>query len=765
MEQTSSLLNKEQINSMTNLASTSGLTNLLTDLGAALVFGVGFYFFKSHFKKGGEDKDVKDKMKPLKEKIEECLNKWENSLSLQKINTLIKKEFNDHNFDPFAVLDQLQKSSINPDISIINTLLDTTSRFKDYKNFNRLCELICSEEGISYNLPQPNIVTYNIILKGISSTISLADGVEEKNKKISKVDKIMCHMDSISIKPNDITLNTIIDIMVESGNYNLAWKYYDEMESLYGVQPDIYTYSTLLKSIKNHEPDQKNIDRAFNILRIIKLSKSKGIKPDEILYNCILDTCVKYHKIKQAEILFNDMKEANIKPSKITYAIMIKAYGVEHNFEKSLEIFKEMKSNGHLPNDIIYGCLLNAAVKSGKLEKAIEIHDEIKNSEVQMNIILYTTLIKGYTKVKNSTKAIELYEKMIKDSNLIVNTIAYNAILDCCVECNNLIMLNKIYNDFKSRAEEDETNAQPDLITYSTVIKAYCKQKNIDKVEDIFNYIQGRKDFILDEVIYNIMLDGMLKAEKYEQALKIYENMITNGIKKSNATYSILIKIYSKLGSVEKAVKVYNEMLESGIKPSLITYTSIIQILIKSKKIENAVTIFEEVLNNKLAPDQVMFNVIINGCIFNGKLIEACKFIKISFNLNIKLCEDIYKNIMCNLLTNRQIDFKVKIQNSLQICNEMKNRGYKIDYELYYKVMRMIYKSYGKKCEFYAQQETNSYVDNIEGLSKFNTNKNSNCYNNKENISIYEIKKPEFKSSSIYDIQQINSKSFKNNHY
>ena len=796
MEQTNSLITNEINTNVANnqsLQPTTGMSGVITDLGAALVFGIGFYFFKSHFKKKGKDeKEIKDKMKPLKEKLEDTINKWENSVSLQKINTLIKQEVTDKTFDPFAVLDQLQNSSMTPDITIINTLLDTSCRLKDFKNFNRLCELICSQEGITHNLPAPNVVTYNVILKGFNMEQYKRDINDKSDKEIIeqtivKVEKTVRHMIDFGLKPNDITLNTIIDIMVDAGNFDLAWKYYDEMEKIYGIEPDIYTYSTLLKSIKNHEPDHKNIERAFNILKIVKLSKAKGIKPDEILYNCILDTCVKYNRIKQAESVFADMKEAKIVPSKITYAIMIKAYGTDHNFEKALGIFNEMKLTGITPNEIIYGCLLNAAVKSSKIEKALDIYDEIKNSEVPMNIILYSTLIKGYTKIKNFSKAFEIYKRMEADSTVEINTIAYNAILDSCVECGDMKMLNKIYNIFKDRAENDESCPQPDLITFSTVIKGYCKQKNIEKVIDIYNYLKGRNDFILDEVMYNTILDGMLKAEKYDEALKVYDHMRTNGVKKSNATYSILIKIYSKQNSVTQAVEVYNEMLEAEIKPSLITYTSILQILIKSKRIQNAIEIFDEILFNELSPDQVMYNVIINGCIFNGRLSEACRFLMKSFVANLKLCSDVYKNILNNLLTNKIMNFDQKIEITMKICKELKNRGLKIEYELYYRVMKMIYKSNGRKADSFAQKETDDYKSTIESqrdipkndyynkkknyFDKNNSHDTQKNYNNNNNTQApkknYDNNKSSYPCNSIYKdetvIAEFDNKSKNNN--
>ncbi len=740
---TQTINNNNEINlTNTNNSQGSSITPILTDLGAALVFGLGFYFFKSHFKKSTDDKETKDKMKPLKEKIEDTLNKWDSAISLQKINPIIKNEVNEETFDPFMVLDQLQKNNIQPDVSTINTLLDTCSKLKDFKNFNRLCELmIDSESDLMSSLPSTNIVTFNIILKGINLEMCIFEFAERANFCIGKIEVIIQEILKRGLKPNDITLNTIIDIMVESGNFDLAWKYFDDMENVYEVEPDIYTYSTLLKSIKNYEPDQKNIERAFEILKIVKLSKTKGIKPDEILYNCILDTCVKYGKMEQAEAIFIDMKDATVAPSKITYAIMIRGYGNDYNLKKAFEVFEEMKQKNIQPNEIIFGCLLNACVKSNKIEKACEVYEEIKSGNIiQMNVVLYSTLIKGYTKSKNFDKAFEIYDKMLKDESVKNNIIVYNAILDCCVECFDIKSMNRIYEELKHKAIEDETSPQPDLITYSTVIKGSSKIKDADKVLDIYYYLKGRDDIVLDEVIFNSILDGLLKSSRFQDALKIYEDMRKHEIKRSNATFSILIKIFSKMNNVEKAVEVYNEMISEKMKPSLITYTSILQILIKSKRIKNAIEIFEEILQNKMNPDQVLFNVIINGCVFNGKLEDACKFLFESFNANIRLCDDVYRNILNNLITNRIMEYNYKNEITLKVCNEMKSRGLQIDYEVYHRVMKMIYKNQGKNVDHFNKKETENYVgerscysENYTPKRTYNNNYNNNYNNYYEN--------------------------------
>ena len=79
---------------VSNAELNQSINPILADLGATLVFGLGFYFFKSHFNKDKHfDKEIKDKLKPLRGKIEETINKWESAVCLQKINSTLKEDY------------------------------------------------------------------------------------------------------------------------------------------------------------------------------------------------------------------------------------------------------------------------------------------------------------------------------------------------------------------------------------------------------------------------------------------------------------------------------------------------------------------------------------------------------------------------------------------------------------------------------------------------------------------------------------------------
>ena len=65
---------------------------------------------------------------------------------------------------------------------------------------------------------------------------------------------------------------------------------------------------------------------------------------------------------------------------------------------------------------------------------------------------------------------------------------------------------------------------RPDLITYSTMIKGYCKDKNIEQALVMLETMQ-KEDIKADEVLYNSLLDGCCKANQLDLAFKVYENM------------------------------------------------------------------------------------------------------------------------------------------------------------------------------------------------------------------------------------------------
>ena len=701
----------------TQLLNVDYLTNVVrpyaSDLGVALVFGLGYYLFKFLNKKGDEAKKVK--LESVKEKVFTSVSKWENAKSIQKYNSLIISN-NDRSTDAFKILNAMQKAGINPDIVTYNCLIDMSHRLDQKEQAVKLYEEISDFT----NPVQPDIVTYNILIKGL--VFEIRENRDNKETVESLFNKVKSIFSDLRLRgniiPNEITFNTAIDACIEAESLETAWSFFNEMQEV-GVKPDLYTYSTLVKALKcSTDLSESNLQKALDILSKINQGGCEGITADEILYNSVIDTCIKYNKIDKAEQLYQEMISKGIFPSTITYSIMIKAYGTSYNLDAALNLYNEMKLSHIKRNDVIYGCIINCCVRCSRLDLMNEMYENMIVDNIEPNVIIYNTLVKGFNKMRRFNKAFELFEKMSTSKHMTPNIVIYNSILDCCVESKNFDKLFATYEDIKSKAKNNENFPQLNVITHSTVMKGYCKLGDMTKAKEIYNFLKNG-NYQLDEVIYNTMADGYSRAKDSTSALALLSDMKAIGVIRSSVIYSILIKMYSNEGEEVEALRIVDEMNKDGIKPGLVTYTTLIQMFIRTKKLDKAIDLFAEMKKSGVNPDNVSYNFIINGCVFNKKLEVAISLLIESIKANIKLSDESYNNVLEYLLTNKFMKTPERAFHATNICKELKEKNFEIDYEMYSRVMRLLFKKNDNEEKTY----TNNYKNNYNNNDSYNKGK------------------------------------------
>jgi pentatricopeptide repeat protein len=462
--------------------------------------------------------------------------------------------------------------------------------------------------------------------------------------------------------------------------------------------------------------------------------------------------------LEKAEQVFHDMRELHVEPGRITYALMIKGFGAVYQLEKALGYFAQLRATPNLaPNEIIYGCVLNACVQNKNIARLSAVYDEMRRDpNIKMNHILYTIVTKAFGKSKNLKKALQLYKEYISTTPLKEQNIAvYNAMLDCCVECDQTDKMKEIYEYIRENAiEQSEVAPQPELITYSTVIKGYARAKDMENVFKLYDYLGGRKDFKLDEVVYNSILDGCAKTASLDRARKVYNDMKELGIKRSNVTYSILIKLYSNSQQFDQAFEILAEMKQAGVQPGLIVYTCLIQAAVKCGDFERSVNLFEMMKRDGLAPDQVVFHVIINNCMYNYQWDLACKYTFESFDREVRISDEMYKLLLenlcskfCNLRRNAKFEYISKILSLLKDKHvELDQYTYSLTAKFFYKTQARNVKLEQEKTE---NKENYYYNNNNNSIYEHNNYYNNNN-GNQTNQTLKKQQKNKYNNNSQY---------------
>jgi pentatricopeptide repeat protein len=326
-----------------------------------------------------------------------------------------------------------------------------------------------------------------------------------------------------------------------------AWGALEEMQRQ-GVTTDKYTVSRMLMKTVGDGRTRLNPARIYRGISLVeRFIEMQPKDVDEVLFNALLDTCCRLKDLSRLEATVNRMRELKVSPSPVTLGILVKTYGQAGDLQKVLQVWSEMEKQRGQANAVTYGCMIDACVKCGHLEKAVEIFHGMRQAGKHRNTILYTTLIKGYGLEKDLQSALELFREMPQEG-VPYNTITYNSILDACVKCGDLATAEGLLREMTT----PESTVEPDLITFSTLLKGYCHIGDLDKALEVAESIKAR-GLRCDELVYNTLMDGCVKANDISAGVGLFEEMVQNGMRPSAITHSILARLYQRAGYEEDA--------------------------------------------------------------------------------------------------------------------------------------------------------------------------------------------------------------------
>jgi len=272
--------------------------------------------------------------------------------------------------------------------------------------------------------------------------------------------------------------------------------------------------------------------------------------------------------------------------------------------------------------------------------------------------------------------------------------------------------MEEIYNELKEKSRNIPENStaqcpQPNIITYSTLIKGFGKCGNMKRANELYEFLIENK-FKVDDVLFNTLCDGYCKLKDEKNALTVLENMKKFNIPRTAVIYTSLIKMYCSMNLENKAYELFNLMKKEKLKPSIVIYTSIIQMLNRNHRIDETIAVYNDLKNDKeIKIDYLFYSFLINGCVFNKKLEKAIEILLETINLNIKLQDETYNNVLEYLLSNKFMKNHERSKHASTICKALKDKNYQIKIDLYNRLMKLMYngptenKKNGKNKKFY----------------------------------------------------------------
>merc|ERR1719183_715232 len=295
---------------------------------------------------------------------------------------------------------------------------------------------------------------------------------------------------------------------------------------------------------------------------------------------------------------------------------MIKAYGQARDVGRVWAIWRDMRGRGVNPTAITVGCTVNALVKSGEVEEALKLVQDLMKDESlkqHVNTVIYSTILKGFVLSKQPQQVFAVHSTMI----------------DACARHGIMDKVPPLLEEMKAGCVE------PDIITYSTIVKGYCQSGDVARAFEVLKEMKGDGKYAPDEIMYNSLLDGCAKQNLVQDALWLLEDMKETGVSPSNYTLSITVKLMGRARRLSQAFSIVEDLCTThGFRPNVHVYTSLVQACIQNRKLDRAVGVHETMVEESgCQPDEKFYSALVRGCLQAGSLDKAVAVVRCAYHL------------------------------------------------------------------------------------------------------------------------------------
>jgi len=226
--------------------------------------------------------------------------------------------------------------------------------------------------------PLVNAVVYCSVLKGFS---------HEKN--FARFWQVYEEMVAQKLQFSIVTFNTMIDACSRCGEMKRTPDLLKSMVAQ-GIEPNLITYSAILKGYCQ----ENKLDQAFELMT--GMVQTTKLKPDEIMYNTLLDGCARQGLYHRGMPLLAEMEAAGVNPSNFTLSVLVKLCSRSKRLDRAFEIVEEISSKYRFrPNVHVYTNLIQACTQNRELRRAFEVLEWLLNDGIRPDIRSYSLLLRA----------------------------------------------------------------------------------------------------------------------------------------------------------------------------------------------------------------------------------------------------------------------------------------------------------------------------------------------------------------------------------
>ncbi|KAI3516592.1 hypothetical protein L1887_15513 [Cichorium endivia] len=389
----------------------------------------------------------------------------------------------------------------------------------------------------------PNTASFNLVLKAMYQA-------REYDAAVKLIDRMIeTGTESKTALPDDESYHLVVRLLLTRNQIDAALKYIDlTLKSGYMLSVEVFT-ECVTSCIKTGR-----LDTLVSIIeRCKKMDQNKALCPPWNLCNYIIDVAMQSDNSELAYYALEFMarwiaRGENARPPvllSVDEGLVVNALttaGRNYNsklLDATWAVLKRSLRQKKVPTPESYLAKIYAYSSLGNLQKA------------------FSTLHEFEISYKDSHK---------EDEEDVFSP--FTALYPLVVACskNGFATLDTVYYQLENLSRADPPFKS--VAALNCVILGCANIWDVDRAYQTFSAMESTFELTPDIHSYNALLTAFGKLHKRDEAVKVFEHLVSLGVKPNAKTYALLVDAHLIKRDVKAALSTVNDMVVAGFEPN-----------------------------------------------------------------------------------------------------------------------------------------------------------------------------------------------------
>lgn len=449
------------------------------------------------------------------------------------------------------------------------------------------------------------------------------------------------------------------------------------------------------------------------ILYLSEDFKNWNVLPDAYTCSRLVSSCIRARKFRVVQSLLQ-VFESDDTTVVFAFDSAMRGYNKLHMFRSTILVFEKMISAGIVPNPGCYCQILEAYQKIGDTEKVVGLFHELESRKLVLTPFstdIYRILCESLAKSGRAFEALEYFRDMGR-KGILEDSSIYSCLICSFANIREVKVAEQLFKE----AEEKRLLRDPE--TFLKTVLMYVEEGLVEKTLEVVNAMKNLNIKVSDCILCAIV-NGFSKRRGYQAAIRVYEELTSQGCKPGQVTYTCIINVYFRLGLYQKAemlflemeqkgfdkcvvayssmvamygkvgrvrdaMKLVAKMKQKGCQPNVWIYNSLIDMQGRAKNLRQVEKIWKEMKRRKVAPDKVTYTSVISA--YNkAREFDVCVSYYYEFRWNGGVIDRAMAGIMVGVFSKTS-----RVDELVMLLQDMKCEGTQMDGRLYYSALNAL---------------------------------------------------------------------------